>query len=65
MAEATTEAGLLEWARRERAGWELLSAEVSEARLDAPGAMGAWTRKDLLDHLEAWRRFSQARPSRP
>lgn len=40
--------GLLDWARRERAAWELLLAEVGEARMSTPGAMGDWTFRDLL-----------------
>lgn len=55
-----TKAVLLDWARRERAGWERLVAEAGEARMDEPGAMGAWTFKDLLSHLAAWQQFEQA-----
>jgi len=59
MNRSTTKAGLLDWARRERAVWEGLVAEVGVARMDEPGPMGAWTFKDLLDHLEAWQAFEQ------
>jgi hypothetical protein len=59
MDGSPTKAGLLDWARRERAGWELLLAEVGEARLHEPGAMGGWTFKDLLCHLTAWQRHGQ------
>ncbi len=60
MDRATTKAGLLDWARRERAGWELLVAEVGEARMLLPGPMGDWTFRDLLAHLDAWQRYEQA-----
>lgn len=54
-----TKAALLDWVRRERAGWELLLAEVGEARMNEPGAMGEWSFKDLLSHLTAWQQFAQ------
>lgn len=60
MAESMAKAGLLDWVRRERACWELLLAEVGEARMNMPGAMGDWTFKDLLCHLTAWQRLAQA-----
>jgi hypothetical protein len=60
MERPMTRAALLDWVRRERAGWELLLAEVGEARMAAPGAMGAWTFKDLLIHLTAWQQHEQA-----
>ncbi len=40
---------------RERQRWELLLAEVGEARMLEPGAMGDWTFKDLTAHLTGWR----------
>jgi hypothetical protein len=52
-------ARLLDWARRERAGWELLLAEVGEARMTEPGPMGDWSFKDLLAHLTAWQLYAQ------
>lgn len=55
-----TKDGLLGWARRERAGWEALLAEVGAGRMAIGGAMGDWTFKDLLAHLGEWRRFGQA-----
>ncbi len=60
MGNRTSRAGLVDWARRERAGWELLLAEVGEARMDEPGPMGRWTFKDLIVHLTAWQQFEQA-----
>jgi hypothetical protein len=40
---------------RERAEWETLLAEVGEARMLEPGAMGEWTFKDVIAHLTGWR----------
>jgi hypothetical protein len=40
---------------RERADWEALLAEVGEARMLEPGAMGDWTFKDLAAHLTGLR----------
>lgn len=40
---------------RERDAWEALLAEVGENRMLEPGPMGAWTFKDLADHLTSWR----------
>jgi hypothetical protein len=55
-----SKSALLDWARRERAGWELLLAEVGAARMGEPGPMGEWSFKDLLAHLTAWQRHAQA-----
>jgi hypothetical protein len=46
---------------RERADWETLLAEVGEARMLEPGAMGEWTFKDLVAHLTGWRARSLQR----
>lgn len=46
---------------RERASWENLLAEVGENRMLEPGAMGAWTFKDLTAHLTGWRARSLQR----
>lgn len=40
----------------DRTRWEALIAEVGEARMQAPGAMGDWTFKDLIAHLTGWRK---------
>jgi hypothetical protein len=40
---------------RERDAWETLLAEVGEARMFEPGAMGDWTFKDLVAHITGWR----------
>lgn len=44
-----------------RADTERLIAEAGPTRLEIPGAMGAWTLKDALAHLSAWRWWSVAR----
>jgi hypothetical protein len=46
---------------RERDAWETLLAEVGEARMLAPGAMGEWTFKDLAAHITGWRAWSLQR----
>lgn len=46
---------------RERADWEALLAEVGEARMLEPGAMGDWTFKDLVAHITGWRARSLRR----
>ena len=40
---------------RERDAWEALLAQVGEARMLEPGAMGDWTFKDLVAHITGWR----------
>jgi hypothetical protein len=49
--DGATKAKLIDWARRERAGWEQLLADVGEARMSEPGPMGDWSFRDLLAHL--------------
>jgi hypothetical protein len=46
---------------RERDAWETLLAEVGEARMFEPGAMGDWTFKDLVAHITGWRARSLQR----
>ena len=36
--------------------WRRLVADVGDDRLEAPGAMGEWTFKDVAAHLTGWRR---------
>lgn len=45
----------LERLERGRQTWEAIVAEVGEADLDRPGAMGDWTFKDVAAHLNGWR----------
>ena len=51
---APSKGQVLEAIERERADWEALLAEVGEARMLQPGAMGVWTFKDLVAHLTGW-----------
>ncbi|MGH2614377.1 MAG: ClbS/DfsB family four-helix bundle protein [Thermomicrobiales bacterium] len=46
---------------REREAWEATLAEVGEARMLEPGAMGDWTFKDLVAHLTGWRAWGLRR----
>jgi hypothetical protein len=54
-AAATDKAGWLEHLERTRATWEAIVAEVGEAEMVRPGAMGDWTFKDVAAHLNGWR----------
>jgi len=45
---------LLEKIEQERLAWEALLTDVGEAHMLQPGAMGSWTFKDVLAHLNAW-----------
>ena len=49
-------ADLLAQLRSENEGWEGLLAEIGEDRMDEPGVAGAWSIKDIVAHLAAWRR---------
>ena len=40
----------------EQDGWERLLAEIGEDRMEEPGVAGAWSIKDIVAHLTAWRR---------
>ena len=57
----TTRAGLQAIIWGMRADLEALVAEAGPGRLGQPGAMGAWTVKDCIAHLAAWRWWSVAR----
>jgi hypothetical protein len=61
MTKATSKEQALDRIERERASWDALRAEVGEGRMERPGAAGAWTFKDVVAHLNAWRRRSLAR----
>lgn len=49
-----TRESLLETIRDEHAQWKSLVAEIGEARMVEPGAVGEWTFKDLVAHLNGW-----------
>ena len=44
-----------------RSRWHDLVADVGPDRLELPGAMGAWTFKDVAAHVTAWRRRTVSR----
>lgn len=52
---APTKGEVLAAIDRDREAWESLLAEVGEARMLEPGAMGEWTFKDLAAHITGWR----------
>jgi hypothetical protein len=45
----------------ENEGWERLLAEIGEDRMEEPGVAGAWSIKDIVAHLAAWRRRTVGR----
>jgi hypothetical protein len=54
----------------QREWWEGLLAEVSEERMEQPGATDDWTFKDVVAHLSGWQRrtldrFQAARTDQP
>jgi hypothetical protein len=54
-------ADLLSQLKVEYQGWERLLAEIGEDRMDEPSAAGAWSIKDVVAHLTAWRRRTVGR----
>lgn len=61
MAETPGKSELLAQIERERLFWEQLVAEVGEEHMLEPGATGDWTFKDVVAHLNGWRRKTLAR----
>lgn len=45
----------------EQKNWESLLAEIGEHRMEEPGVQGAWSIKDIVAHLTAWRRRTVGR----
>jgi hypothetical protein len=45
----------------ENQDWEALLAKIGEDRMDEPGVGGAWSIKDIVAHLAAWRRRTVGR----
>jgi hypothetical protein len=45
----------------ENQGWEGLLAEIGNDRMEEPGVAGAWSIKDVVAHLTAWRRRTVGR----
>ena len=54
-------ADLLSELKAEYQGWERLLADIGEDRMDEPNAAGAWSIKDVIAHLTAWRRRTVGR----
>ena len=47
---------LLNNLQEENKQWEVLLAQIGEARMEQPGVAGDWTIKDIVAHLTGWRR---------
>ena len=47
--------------KKENEGWERLLADIGEDRMEEPGVAGAWSVKDVVAHLAAWRRRTVGR----
>ena len=54
-------ADLLSELKSENEAWEDLLADIGEDRMEEPGVAGAWSIKDVVAHLAAWRRRTVGR----
>jgi hypothetical protein len=54
-------ADLVRQLHSEQDSWESLLAEIGEDRMEEPGVAGAWSVKDVVAHLTAWRRRTVGR----
>ena len=54
-------AELLQQLHSEQQAWESLLAEIGEDRMEEAGVAGAWSTKDVVAHLTAWRRRTVGR----
>jgi hypothetical protein len=54
-------ADLLSELKSENEAWEHLLADIGEDRMEEPGVAGAWSIKDIVAHLAAWRRRTVGR----
>jgi hypothetical protein len=54
-------AELLAELKSENESWERLLAQIGEDRMEEAGAAGAWSIKDVVAHLTAWRRRTVGR----
>ena len=61
MTATSSKQSLLEQIEHEREFWDALVAEIGEERMLEPGATGDWTFKDVVAHLNGWRRKTLAR----
>lgn len=56
MSAATDKSAVLDQIERERERWERLLAGVDQERMLQLGATGDWTFRDVVSHLNGWRR---------
>jgi hypothetical protein len=61
MIELLGKGALLAQIERERTFWEQLIAEVGAEHMLEPGATDDWTFKDVVGHLNGWRKVTLAR----
>src|SRR6266849_7642266 len=61
MGLTTSKAQLLTDLQDEQAQWEALLGDIGEAHMTQPGVAGAWSIKDIVAHLAAWRRRTVGR----
>jgi len=54
-------AELVQQLHSEQHAWETLLAEIGEDRMEEAGVAGAWSIKDVVAHLTAWRRRTVGR----
>lgn len=54
-------AELVQQLNSENEEWKTLLAEIGEDRMEEPGVAGAWSIKDIVAHLTAWRRRTVGR----
>ena len=54
-------AELVQQLNSENEAWRTLLAEIGEDRMEEPGVAGAWSIKDVVAHLTAWRRRTVGR----
>jgi hypothetical protein len=54
-------ADLLAELKSENEAWEGLLADIGADRMEEPGVAGAWSIKDIVAHLAAWRRRTVGR----
>jgi hypothetical protein len=61
VTQIPNKSALLEQIERERAFWDQLLADIGERRMLEPGATDEWSFKDVVAHLNGWRRKTLAR----
>ena len=52
---------LVQQMNSEQQAWETLLADIGEERMEEAGVAGAWSIKDVVAHLTAWRRRTVGR----